>query len=754
MPSTALADWLRCVDDATLAALLRARPDLAVPPPPNSAVLATRAALPASVARACEDLDRFTLAVLAALLVAEADAAAVPRTQLQHLLGTDVAAQHTQRALEALRQRALVWGEDTALRVVPAARQVLGPYPAGLGTAAPDLAGTDLDTLLAELPEDELAVLRALSGGPPVGTTRDAAEVLPLEQARTPVQRLLARGLLRRVDAATVELPAQVGLALRGDRPMGALPLTEPPLPTQRIEPSVVDATAAGAALELLRHIEQLITEWSARPPAVLRSGGLSLREMRRTARVLGVAEPTAVLLTEVAAGAGLLTWSEGEYGTPQWLPTTTVDSWLAAPSQRRWAMLAAAWLELPRWPGLAGTRDGKERPLPALSDELRHPRAPAQRRRILQILADLPDGCGIQRPEQLAEVLAWRAPRRDAWRRVEVASWTVAEATTLGVVARGALSSAGRALLRDGAQTAAVMLAAALPTPVDHVLVQADHTVVAPGPLEPDLARQIGLVADVESAGAATVYRVSESSVRRALDAGRTAADLHELFGSRSATPVPQSLSYLIDDVARRHGRLRAGCAAAFLRCDDPTLLTEVLAHPIAARCGLRRLAPTVLISSLPLPALLEEIREAGFSPVAEAGNGEVLELPTGARRAKPQPPEARRPALPRTPSEEQLATLVAAIRTGDAAASDTTRGSIIARAAPTPDTLEMLRGAARSGNQVCIGYVDASGVANQRIMQPVSVGGGILEGFDRAAEQLRRIPLHRITSATLLRD
>jgi hypothetical protein len=276
---------------------------------------------------------------------------------------------------------------------------------------------------------------------------------------------------------------------------------------------------------------------------------------------------------------------------------------------------------------------------------------------------------------------------------------------------------------------------------------------VVAPGPLEPELARQIGLVADVESAGAATVYRVSDRSVRRALDAGRTAADLHELFRSRSATPVPQSLSYLIDDVARRHGRLRAGCAAAFLRCDDPMLLTEVLAHPVTARCGLRRLAPTVLISSVPLPALLEELRGAGFSPVAEAANGEVLELPTGARRAKPQPPEARRPAPPRTPSGEQLATLVAAIRTGDAA-SGIARGSSVPRAAPTRDTLEMLRGAARSGHQVCIGYVDASGVANQRIMQPVSVGGGVLEGFDRAAEQLRRIPLHRITSATLLQD
>ncbi len=44
----------------------------------------------------------------------------------------------------------------------------------------------------------------------------------------------------------------------------------------------------------------------------------------------------------------------------------------------------------------------------------------------------------------------------------------------------------------------------AALPEPIDYVLVQADLTLVAPGPLEPDLQDRIELVADVESAGAA----------------------------------------------------------------------------------------------------------------------------------------------------------------------------------------------------------------------------------------------------------
>ncbi len=119
-----------------------------------------------------------------------------------------------------------------------------------------------------------------------------------------------------------------------------------------------------------------------------------------------------------------------------------------------------------------------------------------------------------------------------------------------------------------------------------------------------------------MESTGGATVYRVSEASVRRALDAGRTASDLHELFRSRSRTPVPQSLTYLIDDIARRHGRMRVGTAASYLRCDDEALLSEVLAAKKVAPLGLRRLAPTVLTSSAPVTEVLEVLRAAGLRP------------------------------------------------------------------------------------------------------------------------------------------
>jgi predicted DNA-binding transcriptional regulator YafY len=41
---------------------------------------------------------------------------------------------------------------------------------------------------------------------------------------------------------------------------------------------------------------------------------------------------------------------------------------------------------------------------------------------------------------------------------------------------------------------------------------------------------------------------------------------------------------------------------------------------------------------------------------------------------------------------------------------------------------------------------------VASRRIVEPVSVGGGVLEGYDRQQGDLRRFMLHRITSAAVV--
>jgi hypothetical protein len=749
-----LTEWLRDRDDAALARLLTARPDLATPVPADTTVLATRAGSRASVARATEGLDTFTLAVLDALLLCDADTRTVSVDEIAGMVGTKVPRKRVREAVTTLVDLALAWGPDDALSVSSAAREAAGLFPGGLGKRAPGLDDVDLPAVLSGLDESERKVLTALADGQPTGRTKDADALVSLEHARTPVQRLLARGLLIRRDSETVELPRQVGLALRGSQPMGQIRHNPPPVQTSAHNLSIVDATGAGEAMELVRHTEALISLWSAEPPPVLRSGGLGIRELRRLARELGADEQRATFVAELAYGAGLVL--DTETTSPQWAPTTHADVWLAASAPQRWATLALAWLEMPRLPGLAGAKDLRDKVISPLSEELRRPLAPAGRRRVLGTLAELEPGTGMDSAEEVAGLLAWRAPRRGGRLRDELVLWTLREANALGLVALGALTSAARALLDDGPGPAAKRMAEAMPQPVDHVLVQADLTIVAPGPLEQGLGQEIDLVADVESAGGATVYRISEATIRRALDAGRTSTDLHELFRTRSRTPVPQSLTYMIDDVARRHGQLRGGAAMSFLRCDDDVLLAQVAASPAGARLELRKIAPGVLVSPVPLADVMEELRSAGFAPSAEDTDGQLLDLrPKGLR--VPTRQRQRTGVAPKPPTEEQLGDLISALRAGDRAAG-TRRGRTVSLSAgagaDTSATLALLQEAVNQGHSVFIGYVDAHGTASQRVIEPIRVGAGVLEGLDSTRSELHRFALHRITAVSLVED
>ncbi|MGH3631653.1 MAG: helicase-associated domain-containing protein, partial [Sciscionella sp.] len=405
MPVGSFAEWLRQMPEAEVLSLLRRRPDLALPAPATSTVLATRAATRASVARAAEELDAFTLAVTDALLLAKADHAEVGLQPLAALLGPTVSGDALHAALARLRELGLSWGTERAIRIVPTLREVSSPFPGGLGRSNPDLARTDIAAALGTLDAGQRQLLEVLAAGPPIGTTRHA------EQPDAPTTGLLRAGLLIRRDPQTVELPREVGVALRGAFPMGEVPLRAPELPIENPGASIVDATAAGAAAQLSRHAEALLRSMAANPSPVLRSGGIGVREVRRYARELEVTEATAGLLLELLRAAGLIGAQEG--AQPQWVPTVAMDRWALGSAAQRWAQLALAWLEMPRLAGLIGRPDGSGKTLGALTESLESVQAPAARRRTLQALRELPSGSAPGDKDALAELLRWRRPRR-----------------------------------------------------------------------------------------------------------------------------------------------------------------------------------------------------------------------------------------------------------------------------------------------------------------------------------------------------
>ncbi|BCB81126.1 helicase-associated domain-containing protein [Phytohabitans flavus] len=783
--ATTLAEHLRSLPDRSLAVLLQHRPDLVMPVPADLSALAVRAQSRVSVARALDGLDQFTLQVLDAVRLARdpRDGTTSVGAVLAMAKGETAAARE---ALGRLRELLLVPGPDDALHVVGGVDEVSSPYPAGLGRPAAELdpvaAALCADparlrrTLLAAPPQAR-AVLDRLAAGPPVGTLTNGAAA-----ADSPVRWLLDNGLLLRISGEAMELPREIGLLLRRDfGPLGPLQVRPPEVTSAARELKSVDSAGAGQAMEAVRQAEALLAAIDAEPVTMLRSGGLGVRDLRRLAKATALDEPVAALLLEVAHAAGLVNEAEApgaRVGADLvFLPTAAYDTWRALPLARRWERLATAWLVMTRQAGLIGQRDERDRPINVLSTEAERAGAPAARRAVLEVLADLEPGTAPTADEVLA-LLAWRTPRR-AKGREAIHREVLTDAAALGVTGLGALTSYGRVLasqeeapdddpLGVRAEEEADLAGALdglLPAPVDHVLVQADLTVVVPGPPEPALAAELELIAEQESAGGASVHRVTEASVRRALDAGYTADDLHALLRRRSRTPVPQGLTYLVDDVARKHGGLRAGGAGAYVRSDDEALLVQLLADKRLGALTLRRLAPTVLVTPYQIGRLLTALREAGYPPVHEDATGAAVLSRTRSRRAPVRTTAGLRtdPLGPPPLTPPRLAGIVEQIRRGDAAARVARRAPVTVRAAhgqgiegltavqAHSQALAVLQQAVRDKALVWVGYVDAHGATASRLVRPVSIGGGYLRAEDERTEMLHTFALHRITAAVL---
>ncbi len=740
-PGIPLGSWLADLPDERLIRLLELRPDLAQPPPGSIAALAARAQARQSVTAATDELNFLRLAIIDALLVLHADTAPVPIAKLLALIGDRAPEPDLLDALDDLKGRALIWG-DTELRVAADAGAGLPWHPGQVTLEVASGSTEQIAELIDALDDPQRELLDRLLEGSPLGRTRDAAPGAPADR---PVPQLLAKGLLRRIDAETVILPRHVGQVLRGEEP-GPAQLAVPDPVVTTTTSADTDAAAAGSAIDLLRELDVLLETLGAAPISELRSGGLGVREVRRLAKVTGIDEARLGLILELAAAAGLIASgipdpqpASGE--APYWAPTVAADRFAEASPADRWHLLASTWLDLPARPALIGTRGPDAKPYAALSDSLYSTAAPLDRRLLLSMLAELPSGAGVDKSTASA-ALIWQRPRWSKRLQPAPVADLLEEAHLLGLAGRGAISTPGRALvddgLNDGEARAVDAMAAALPAPIDHFLVQADLTVVVPGPLERQLGDELAAVATVESAGAAMVYRVSEQSIRHALDIGKTADALHSLFEKHSKTPVPQGLTYLIDDVARRHGQLRIGMAASFVRCEDPTLLAQAVAA--TEHLGLRVLAPTVAISQAPISEVLAALRDAGFAPAAEDSSGTIVDI--RARRARVPAPQRRRPhrSMPQ-PSSDTLSAVVAVLRKVATAPF----GSV--RVDPAV-AMSLLQRAAHQQDTVVIGYVDAAGVATQRVVSPVAVVGGQLVAFDSASGRAREFAIHRITS------
>ena len=727
------ADYLRALDDAALISMFSHRPDLVTPVPPDMASLAVRASSAPSLARAVDALNKWQLQVL--------EVCAILPEPFSEKDVTSLSEKSALFVIPGLIERGLLYTDKDLLRTPTTLKEVLGNEIAGLGPASMSkLKFKKLD----EVPAPSKKVLDAMVWGPPRGSIAD------IKKPSVGVQWLLEEGFLIPFNQQTVVLPREVAIYLRGNTVHRELETSQPSVTGSKRDVRNVQLAAIANITTFLRWTEEVLNFWAQEPATALRSGGLGVRDLKELSLHLGVDESCTAFVAEVAYLSGLLTIDPDD----KILPTHQFDIWLTQNASVKWQLLASAWLSTSRVSGLVG-KEGSKNVAP-LGPELDRSSAATTRRLTLTLLQENPEvAVNI---DSLFAAATWLAPaKRAGGLQKDYILWTMREAEWLGITGQGVLSSYGADFLIGGDSTT---IDSDLPKAVDHILIQSDNTAIAPGPLEHEVAQELALIADVESRGGATVFRFSEGSIRRGLDHGRTGEEISKFLAKTSKTPMPQPLEYLIADVAKKHGKLRVGNTASFIRCEDSALITQILGDKRLDVLGLRKIAPEVLICGHDATEAMNILRSCGYLPAAEDSRGLLLSGPRIQRaQTKARPP--RIIGEYERPDEIQIEGALRALRTGEKSSrKQSTMRNIATEAlgslprSTANETLELLSDYLQNQptKSLSIGYADNNGLVSHRIIDPLKLSAGSLVARDHATGEVQTFRIARITGVAAL--
>jgi hypothetical protein len=704
------ADELRARADDALASIFKLRPDLVSPVPNDFSALAARATSTPSLVRALDSINMWHYQIIEA-------ACALPEPFKKSEI-VAVTSEETAFALDHLWQMGLLYKEGNNYRTPTNLKMLIGDEPAGLGPIA--VKKFDF-SILKEIPKASEEVLAKLTWGPPRG------QIGNIKKPGNAIGWLLDNGVLVALDSNTVALPRDVAIKLRGGKIHKDMVSKAPNLIGKEVVQKQIDLAAIANISTILRWCEELLHNLSDEPPTALRTGGLGVRDLKKIAEHLGIDETCAGFVAELCYLGGLLVIDSDD----QILPTSAFDIWLTKSAEERWYSLVVLWLDTSRVSGLIGKNSDKN--VAPLGPELDRAGASLIRRSTLKVLNDNPKL--TPDVKSLQEIVKWINPQRANNDYVE---WTLREAEWLGITGQGALSTFGSNLLNE---KEVLEIESALPKPVDHILIQADNSAVAPGPLTPELASEMGTIADIESRGGATVYRFSDSSIRRGLDHGKTGDQIKTFLSKISKTPMPQPLEYLITDIAKRHGRLRVGSAHTYIRCEDEGLVQQILHDKKCEHLRLRKIAPQVLVTDFELAEVIGELREFGYLPAAENSGGVLLSQPN-LRRSKSRPKPPRIISEFTAPKDAIVTAAVKTIRAGERSK----KVESIIPGTSSNETLALINQYINEGKSLIISYADNNGGVSNRIIEPISISLGTLTARDETSDEILQFRIPRI--------
>ncbi len=455
------------------------------------------------------------------------------------------------------------------------------------------------------------------------------------------------------------------------------------PLPAQ-IPPTGLSHVWAERAFETVRYAEQLLRLVTSEPLSAQRNQQPTASTLKRAGQAIAVDSDTVASVLRLLLKTGLVAVRQQKFE-----PTPEVASWLQLPRASRYVTLISRWLDR----------------MDASSRTILNAYVSSQHRSFAALVnAVFP----LATPELSNDL-----------------SESITDCALFGILDATVLSELAGKILQGDQDAATDLAERSFPSSVRNVYLQPDLSVIAPGPLAPEIEQELLRFAMIESAGLASSYRITPRSLENALDDGLTADEIRSTLEAISLTGIPQPLQYLINEAESKHRTilLRPWQNGSLLTFAEHRTAEQVRVDSTLTALRLQTHSENELVSAFAPEQILDALRESGYPASLDKSAVTASPAPTaesGTQQTNPDP----------------LAELAARLLTA-------------ASSHPTTNSMQrMIELAVKQKQRLKVVLALGEGTEREFTLRPVSFGNGRLRGVDELVQVERTLPINNLVS------
>ena len=452
------------------------------------------------------------------------------------------------------------------------------------------------------------------------------------------------------------------------------------------IDGSQLDPQAGLSAFETIQALTELVIELEQNYVREVGRGQVGLPELKRISLHLGRDTEYVRLLYALAQMSSLIGISD-----KRWKVGSQYLTWLTSSPEQRWQHIAKTWLSL-----------------------------------LVETAAT-----ELASSENLRETFTETFPIANVGFQSHI-SRLIEMAELIGLTSADQTPSWFKPLLQGNLDLATELLTQNLPKTHNRIIVQADLTIIAVGPLPTDKELELRRFVETERIGVASTYRISNLSVTYGLETGLSEQDIRSLLTDLSGSTLPQPVDYLIREAASRFGRLvlREIPNGTLIQSNEQILLTQILNDTSLRTVSITKSSENTLESRFELDIVYYLLRESKYAAIRKDSKDQVI---SNWRAAG-----SNQSSLTQTSSVMED---IQRLRSHDKRLGEAPEGQDIVR------QIEM----AIKTKATLVITLQMNGTSREFSIEPTGLANGRLRGKDRQADCERVLPLASVTGVRL---